>query len=651
MHEEQGLVARITVNPQEVIGTVDRNIFGTLIEPIGRCVHGGVWAEVITNRKFWSKPGDDSCGLPAGWQTYGKSEGVSYSLDAVTYCSAPFSLMIKNSAIDDDPRGIRQTGIRLAADKRYQWSLWLRTEESPREIRIGFLLNDQLVASHLVEGPGEQWKRYQGSVGPLPEGEVEVIIFILGKGTVAIDSVSFMPEDNVGGLRRDVLEAIRMLKPSIIRFPGGCFSDNYHWVNGLGDRDRRPATWNRAYEIIEDNDLGINEFMLLCEQIGCEAYINANFGSGTPEEAASWVLYCNEPPDGLHGARRKELGHEEPYNVLLWGVGNEIYGDWETGHTDATTYAGRFRQYSEAMKGADPRIRVVAVGCDPHPFYDVNWNLAFLKTAGSHADYLTVHKYVPGSGNKDLSRYDEKALYHAIVASPHAIEGILHTMDQTIRLTTAPEDWPDLALDEWNIWVHFNLERGIDEQFQMRDALFAAGVFNTLYRLSGRVTLAIQSLLVNVLGAIMTSQTDCHLTAIGRAFELYSNHTGAVSVSSHVTQCPTFEVWHMDELPWMPRVPYVDCSATLSADGRTIFLSIINRHPSQRIECEFTLRNAFPLSHALVWELRAAETNSENSSKDKEAIGIKQRTFDGVGKVFNYQLPEHSVTVLECVLV
>lgn len=107
----------------------------------------------------------------------------------------------------------------------------------------------------------------------------------------------------------------------------------------------------------------------------------------------------------------------------------------------------------------------------------------------------------------------------------------------------------------------------------------------------------------------------------------------------------------MDELPRMPRVPYLDCSATLSADGRTIFLSMINRHPSQSIECEFTLRNAFPSPHALVWELSAADTNSENSFTDKEAVGVKQRTFDGVGEVFNYLLPEHSVTVLECVLV
>lgn len=650
MRAGQDLTARTTVNPLEVIGVVDRNIYGTLIEPIGRCVYGGLWAEMITNRKFWCKPADRGSGLPAGWEPYGDSDTVSYSLDAENCYSAPFSLKVSSFASDDVPRGIRQAGIRLTAGKIYEWSLWLRSDETPREIRISLFRGEQVLASHLLSEPTSQWKRYHGVFGSLPEGGVDLAIYIVGKGAVALDSVSLVPEDCIGGLRRDVLEAIKRLKPSLIRFPGGCFSDNYHWVDGVGDRDRRPATWNRAYEAIEDNDFGIDEFMFLCEQVGCRAYINANFGSGTPEEAVAWVRYCNESAEEPYGSRRKADGREEPYNVLLWGVGNEIYGDWETGHTDASTYADRFCEFSETMKKADPRISVVAVGCDPHPFYDPAWNLALLKRAGEKADYLSVHKYVPGSGNKDLSRYDERALYHAIVASPIAVEDMLRVVDRTIALVAGYEAGPKLALDEWNIWVRFNLEQGVDEAFQMRDALFAAGIFNVLHRLSGRVTMAIQSLLVNVLGAIMTSQTDCYITPVGKAFELYSNHTGDVAVSSSVVECPTFEVWHMDELPRMPEVPYLDCSATLSADGHRLFLAVVNRHPSLSVGCELTLQNVLPLPHARVWELSASEVKSANSFESKDAVSIQERTFDGVEEVFTYVFPEHSVTVLECVL-
>ena len=435
----------------------------------------------------------------------------------------------------------------------------------------------------------------------------------------------------------------------MIRFPGGCFSDIHHWINAVGPRDRRPAEWDSHYGELESNDFGTDEFMALCHELSCQAYLNVNYGTGTPEEAAAWVEYCNGPAaESRYGALRAENGHPEPYNVRYWGVGNEVYGPWEAGHTDAHTYARRFCQYHDAMKGVDPDIKMIAVGCDPHPFYDTSWNVAMLKIAGGKFDYLSMHKYVPGAGTREkrLERWEPEELYGAVVASPRVLEKTLREIAEVADWLLGAGHGVRLDLDEWGTWIQLDRERGIVEQARLRDALFAAGVFNALWRLSGEVDIGIQSLLVNEHGAIMTNKTDCYLSGIGVAFSLYANHTGDVALNTRVAS-PTFDTYHCAEVPGMLGVPYLDCAATLRGDGRMLYLAIVNRHREQNLFAEIELQDCTPMPRAWAHELNGADVYVENSFSDKEAISIRTYPVKTMTDRMPYTFPAHSVTILE----
>ena len=210
-------------------------------------------------------------------------------------------------------------------------------------------------------------------------------------GRVWIDQVSLMPGDAVDEVRADVFERVKALRPGFVRWPGGNVAQDYHWMWGVGPRDERPEWINLAWSNErEPSDFGTDEFIRFCRNLGAEPHLVVNIeGRGaTPEEAAAWVEYVNGATTTKYGALRAKHGHAEPFGVKTWELGNEIWGDWVRGHTDAETYARNYLRYREAMLAVDPTLRFIAVGDN-----DMAWNRTLLGRAGAQIDYLAIHHY------------------------------------------------------------------------------------------------------------------------------------------------------------------------------------------------------------------------------------------------------------------
>ena len=253
---------------------------------------------------------------------------------------------------------------------------------------------------------GRDWARYEVRLRAPEELRAATFrILFDGNGTHWIGAASLMPADNVQGMRADVLELIMRMSPSIIRWPGGGYPDDYDWRTGIGPRDRRPPQpilpFGRPYGFdngIDPNDFGTDEYLAFCKIIGADPYITVNFGSGTPEMAASWVEYTNGAATSPWGRKRAENGHAEPYRVRNWSVGNEIWGDpFESGHTTAEGYSYFLGPIVKAMRGADPEIAVTGVGLlDNKNGTEDSWNDTIVGRNGKELDFLSIHHYYPG---------------------------------------------------------------------------------------------------------------------------------------------------------------------------------------------------------------------------------------------------------------
>jgi len=433
---------------------------------------------------------------------------------------------------------------------------------------------------------------------------------------------------NLHGLRKDVLEVAKEICPPIIRWPGGNFASGYHWEDGIGTREKRPVKYDLAWEAEEPNQFGTDEFIAFCREVGAEPYICVNAGSGTAEEAAHWVEYCNRRGNSLHASKRAENGHPEPFNVKYWGIGNEMYGAWQIGHLDAVNYAKRTVEFAKLMRRVDPTIRLVAVGCDRD-----DWNYEVLKTAGEYVDYISLHKY-----------YGHEEDYYTVVASPLDAERSLKHLSGLIDAAMAAKKRKvEIAFDEWNVWRReANRETGYTQKSTLQDGIFAAGIFNALHRLCKSVNMANLAQLVNVLPAIVTSEKGLYVNPIYLAFKLYINHSGDTALRTR-TEAETYKA----EKIGMNSVPYLDCSATLHKERGILYFAAINRHKDEDIKGKIELQAFKPERKGRAYELNAEEVSSANDFDSSDEVKIVEKAVNAVSNQFSYTFPAHSVTVLE----
>ncbi|MBN1659722.1 MAG: hypothetical protein JXA93_15050 [Anaerolineae bacterium] len=458
-------------------------------------------------------------------------------------------------------------------------------------------------------------------------------------------------------LRQDTATLIEALAPPLIRYPGGNFASGYHWEDGIGPRESRPQRFDAAWNAPESNQVGTDEFLAFCARVGAEPFLVVNDGSGTAEEAARWVGYCNEPPEGEQGRRRAAHGHPAPYGVRLWGVGNEVWGRWQIGHTDARAYVSRLREFVTAMRAAhldaaDPGtpLHIVTVGdgilSDTPDDPGRLWNEAVLRGAGDYIDHLSFHIYQPDKeGWQEID--DLEALHGAVCAAPLDVEAMIGRMAAQIA-ALAPGRPIGVALDEWNLWLPPPPEAHSMHQvvYTQRDALYVAGMLNVFHRQCRSLSLANLAQLVNVLPLIITDEERAVATALYYPFLLY-RRMERLALPAHVDG-PVFDSAPHGSIGAHRDVPYVDVTATCDPERRRIVLGVVNRHPARKARLSLALRGAGGLRPAGGWVMSGPDPLAANTLDAPERVGVRPVSPPALrGDCAQWELPACSVGVFE----
>lgn len=432
------------------------------------------------------------------------------------------------------------------------------------------------------------------------------------------------------GFRKDVLQAVKDLRVPILRWPGGNFASGYHWMDGIGPKDKRPRRMELAWHAVESNRFGTDEFLTYCAEIGAEPYICINMGNGTMDEAAAWVEYCNGTADTYYANLRRANGREEPYGVKYWGLGNEVYGQWQIGHKSAEDYAKAALEYAKVMKWVDPNISLIACGAN-----DPDWDRTVLERLINYVDYISIHIYVGPRG-------EDK--YYSLVANSELIERRLRILEGVIEAAMAKARRSKplyIAFDEWNVWYreHGN---GLEEKYDLADALMVASFLNSFIRHADTVKIANLAQMVNVIGAIFTSPDDMYLQTIYHPVKVYRDLNSGYALEIYV-ECETFSAGEYGA------VPLLDVSGSYDPQEGKVVLNVVNRHKTEAVEAEIINQEGELTAPMTVYEINGISPESSNSFEQKEVVKAERRIVEPAfsnGR-FVYRFPAHSVTCIQ----
>lgn len=430
-------------------------------------------------------------------------------------------------------------------------------------------------------------------------------------------------------LREDTLDLISQLNPPLLRYPGGNFASGYHWEDGIGPKEKRPTRHDAAWQSAESNQVGTDEFLSLCESLHAEPCLVVNDGSGSPEEAARWVAYCNSAPGTEQGNRRAANGHPQPYNVKYWGVGNEVWGAWQIGSVSSEEYVKRANRFIKSMKAVDPEIKIIAVGNNPLTDAPDDpaalWNKTVLEGLRGNIDYLSWHIYQPEKGGWKES-YDPLELFRAVCAASIDIENIIQRVEKQIKQYAEGHRILQ-AVDEWNLWLPPR-EKNVSMHhvtYTMRDALYFASVLAVFHRKASAVGMANLAQLVNVLPLIQTDAENAIATSIFYPFILFSQMQNRILHST--VDCGCFDSPHIDlNMQAHSAVPYLDAIAAASENNEKISMILINRYPLDKLSVTLDLGSTEKLIPSNALEIKARSPESVNTFEKP----FRVRLTDGV---------------------
>lgn len=445
---------------------------------------------------------------------------------------------------------------------------------------------------------------------------------------------------NTHGIRNDVVDALRKVQIPVLRWPGGCFADEYHWEDGIGPREKRPSMVNTHWGgVTENNHFGTHEFMDLCSQLGCEPYICGNVGSGTVREMQEWVEYITFDGKSPMADRRRMNGRLEPWKLTYFGVGNENWGCG--GRMRPEYYADEYRRYSTYVRDfAGNRIRKIACGPSDANYH---WTEVLMREAGSMMWGLSLHYYVVPTGvwrQKGLATEFDDGLWYSTMK--RAL-----TMDELITKHSAIMDRYDpgkrvaLVVDEWGAW--HDVEPGTNpgflyQQNTLRDALVAGVTLNVFNNHCDRVKMANIAQTINVLQSmILTDKESMIVTPTYHVFDLYKVHQDAELLDTYMEN-PTLQEGDIS-------IPQLSASSSIDSDG-AVHISLCNMslESSAEIRCDVRGMNASSVAGSI---LTASEMNAHNTFEQPNAI--EPAEFDGAvlnGDGLVIQLPAKSVVTL-----
>ncbi|MDP2035835.1 MAG: alpha-N-arabinofuranosidase, partial [Ignavibacteria bacterium] len=441
---------------------------------------------------------------------------------------------------------------------------------------------------------------------------------------------------NTHGIRNDVIEALRKLKVPVLRWPGGCFADEYHWMDGIGPHESRPKMVNTNWGgVVEDNSFGTHEFLDFCELIAAEPYICGNVGSGTVEELSKWVEYTTSDGENPMANLRRKNGRNEPWKIKYWGIGNESWGCG--GQMRPEYYADLVRRYSNFTRSYRGNL-IFKIASGPN-VDDTAWTSTMMKQSGRYFDALALHYYT-SAGSKPAAVFNEAGWFDVIKKALRTDEIV--KMHSAIMDKYDPAKRVSLIVDEWGTW--FAVEPGTNPAFlyqqnTMRDAIVAASSLNIFHNNSERVRMTNIAQMINVLQAmILTKDEKMLLTPTYHVFEMYNVHQNAMLIPLDLKT--SNYVFNGES------VPAVNGSASITSQG-VIHISLCNVNPNESEKVTINVEN-FINQKVKARILTTKEMNALNSFENpNNVVPVEFTDYKFTAGNLEVNLPAKSVIVFE----
>ncbi len=452
------------------------------------------------------------------------------------------------------------------------------------------------------------------------------------------------------GFRKDVMEEIHSLAVPIIRYPGGNFVSGYNWLDGVGPQQERPTVLDKAWNSINTNQFGTNEFMAWCGAVGTKPLMGLNLGTGTSEQAAALVEYCNVEKGTRWSELRRRHGIAGPHNVQNWCLGNEMDGPWQIGHMTATEYGLKAADAARQMRYVDSSLKLVACGSSGPgmPTY-LDWDREVLEQCYEYVDALSLHRYI-GNTQEETGGKSEKYLAMNL------------TMDRQIAETAAVCDYVRgrkrsnkklwLSFDEWNVWYRARSGDAVnghkreaphllEEVYNLEDALLVGGIINTLLRNADRVKLACLAQLVNVIAPIMTNANGLYRQTIYYPYS-WALQMARGSVLSLLLESPVYEATGIGD------VPYLDVTGTLSKENGTVTLFILNRDLSKSRQVDVVWEDSPPARVLTSTVLTGSDLKASNNFDAPKRVAPQELGKPVTsGTHSKFEVPPRSYTAIQ----
>lgn len=466
---------------------------------------------------------------------------------------------------------------------------------------------------------------------------------------------------DANGFRTDVIREVHTLGVPIIRYPGGNFVSGYHWLDGVGPKKDRPQVLDRAWNTLETNQFGTNEFITWAKQVGAEPLLGMNFGTGSAEMAVALVEYCNYPRGTKWSDLRRQHGYEQPHNVKYWCLGNEMDGPWQIGHMDAREYGEKAVDAARQIRVIDPNVKLIACGSSG-PFMPtyLEWDQQVLEACYDLADGISLHRYW---GNNEETAGNSSTYLAMNLAMDRQIEEIKAVCD-LVRGMRRTNKTLFLSFDEWNVWYRARSGDAVnghgkpaphllEEVYNLEDALLVGGLLNSLIRNSDRVHLACLAQLVNVIAPLMTNANGVLKQTIYYPYSWALQHARGRAVQI-VPEGPTYEVAHLGRPteaigivgPGLGSVPYLDVVATIDNESKAAALFILNRDLEKPREVEITWRDIVPTKITACQTITGNDLKAVNTFDQPRSVVPQNLEAPTLGPKMTLQVPARSYSVV-----
>jgi len=662
-----GIVANI--DTQQASQRVSPYVFGMFIEHIGKTMYGPLWAEMLDDRKFYfpitpAEPETPERRQGGGPPRMPLQKWRPIGGDAVVVMDKENPFVGEQSpriALDaSTPHGIRQAGLALVKGKRYTGRIWLRGTPGSK-VTVALVWGEGAGGRQTVTIPTltSAYVRYPlHFTAPADATDAALKITGTGTGNFHIGAVSLMPADNIEGFRPDTIALIKQIKSGFWRF-GGNYTANYTWYDAIGDPDKRPPDWDFAWNQMQTNDLGPDEFAEFCKLIGVQPYISVNAGLGDAHSAAEEVEYMNGAVTTRLGALRAKNGHPTPWHIKYWNIGNEPWGSWEIGRTDLKYFMQKHNEFAKAMRKADPSITLIASGemledgqvppelrskyiGNLNAAYgsDFDWTGGFLKDCWGNFDGIAEHWYAqPGR------RYNVEKAKNLPPDKPNddAFDKINQTTLEYARypaniVRSKAEEWQGyqqrfpamlqkktfLSIDEY---AYFGGSFG--RAPSLKQALAYAMLFNEMLRHTDSITMAAHTMGTSTIDFNKTSST---LNTLGQVFKLYSNHfpgTIPVAIAGNSPQ-PAPQYPPAPDQPkassGSPTYP-LDMFAALTPDHKYLTVAVVNATDAEQ-KLALNVAGTQLTGPSTLWQMTGKSLDSVDRLGQTPEVEVKEIAID-----------------------